>query len=92
MTIDFWIKKQYTDTGDDILLYYFDGSQYVLISDLDTLGADDEWLHYIHVITDSNFFSKNFKVRLNALSLTGSRWYGYEKVFLDDITVTATEN
>lgn len=92
VTIDFWIRKQYTDTGDDILLYYFDGSQYVLISDLDTLGADGEWLHYVHVITDSRFFIKNFKVRLNALSLTGSRWYGYEKVFLDDITVAATEN
>ncbi|MBV1869596.1 MAG: fibronectin type III domain-containing protein [Gammaproteobacteria bacterium] len=92
VTIDFWIRKQYTDTGDDILLYYFDGSQYVFITDLDTIGADDEWLHYVHVTTDSNFFNRNFKIRLNAHSLTGSRWYGYEKVFLDDITVTTTEN
>ena len=92
ITVDFWIKKQYTDTGDDILLYYFDGSQYVLITDLDTFGADGEWLHYVEVITDRNFFSKDFKIRLDAHSLTGSRWYGYEKVFLDDMTVTVTRN
>ena len=92
ITVDFWFRKQLTDVENDILLYYFDGTEYNRIADLDTFGEDYEWLHYTHTITDSNYFNENFKVRLDAHNLSSSYWYDYEKVYLDDIIIKATKN
>ncbi|HEY5668792.1 MAG TPA: hypothetical protein VIS10_02265, partial [Anaerolineales bacterium] len=50
--VDFWISKTLTtDTG--FTLFYYDGTAYDLITELDGLGGDDAWLHYTHTITDT---------------------------------------
>jgi hypothetical protein len=83
--VDFWLQKDDTeDAGvdEDITLYYYNGTSYVNVYDLDTLGADDEWLHYTDTITDSNYFVANFKIRLDALLENG------DNVWLDEVFIT----
>ena len=82
--IDFWFMKDDTDVGNDLLLYYFDGTNYDLIADLDDLGGDDEWLHYTDTTTDANYFVSDFKIRFNATPDAGKR----ENVWIDDVVVT----
>ena len=92
ITVDFWFRKHLTDVGEDIFLYYFDGKKYNQIADLDTFGGDFEWIHYVDTITDSAYFIENFKIKLDADNLSGSYWYGYEKVYLDDVIIRITKN
>jgi len=85
--IDFWFRKDDTDAngqsgGPDFLLYYYNGTNYHFIADLDTLGDDDKWLNFTDTITDSNFFVPDFKIRFNA-ALERS-----ENVWLDEVAVT----
>ena len=92
ITIDFWFRKHQTDVDDDILLYYFDGTAYNMIADMDTMGDDREWLHYTDTITDSSYFVDDFKIRLDAHNLSSSYWVSYEKVYFDDIMIKATKS
>ena len=43
--VDFWFRKTGTDAYD-FTLYYYDGSSYDLIEELDDNGFDNTWLHY----------------------------------------------
>ncbi|UCF00189.1 MAG: polysaccharide deacetylase family protein [Planctomycetota bacterium] len=79
--VDFWFQKDDTDT-DDLLLYYYNGTDYDLIADLDTLGGDDVWLNYADVITDSQYFNPNFSIQFDAIALTTG-----ENVWLDEISI-----
>lgn len=87
ITIDFWFMKDDTDT-DEFLIYYFNGSNYVYAADLDTLGGDDEWLNYTDTITDDQFFTNDFRIRIEAIALSGGIW-GAENVWLDDVNITS---
>lgn len=80
--IRFWFMKDNTDAAKDLFLYYYNGTNYNLIDDLDTLGGDDVWLCYTDTITDSNYFVSNFRIRFEATPETG------ENVWIDDILVT----
>jgi hypothetical protein len=80
--VDFWLQKDDTDEAEDIILYYYNGTSYVSACDLDTLGEDDEWLHYTDTITDSNYFVSTFKIRLDAVLENG------ENVWLDEVVIT----
>jgi hypothetical protein len=80
--IDFKLLKSSLDVGEDLFLYYYDGTTYNLITDLETFGADNEWLHYTDTITDSNYFVPNFRIRFNA---TPER---NEDVFIDDVKIS----
>jgi len=78
--VDFWFRKSNTsDTG--FTLYYYDGSTYDLIAELDGLGADDTWLHYTQTITDTRYLISDFRVRFDA-TLGGS-----EFAYIDDIMI-----
>ncbi|UCE99796.1 MAG: metallophosphoesterase, partial [Planctomycetota bacterium] len=82
--VDFWFMKSNTGVGN-FELYYYDGTSYNLITDLDALGSDDIWLHYTDVITDSNYFIPDFQIRFNA-ALSG---VGPPKdVWVDDVLIT----
>jgi hypothetical protein len=83
--IDFWYQKDDTEEAGDALLYYYDGSSYNLIADLDTLGEDDKWLHYTDTITDSNYFIPNFRVRFTGTSERN------EALWVDEVVVTKEE-
>ncbi|MHC4989011.1 MAG: PASTA domain-containing protein, partial [Planctomycetota bacterium] len=65
INVRFWIMKDDTDAGEDIELQYYNGSTYNTITDLDLLGADDEWLVYSARITDSQYFVSDFQVRID---------------------------
>jgi len=80
--VDFWLQKDDTETEGDITLYYYNGTSYVNVSDLDTIGDDDEWLHYTDAITDSNYFVSNFKIRFDAVMGNG------ENVWVDEVVIT----
>lgn len=80
--IRFWFMKSNTDAAKDLFLYYYNGANYNLIADLDTLGGDDVWLYYADIITDSQYFVPNFRLRFEATPETG------ENVWIDDILVT----
>jgi hypothetical protein len=80
--IRFWFMKNNTDAAKDLFLHFYNGTNYNLIDDLDTLGDDDVWLHYANTITDSQYFVSNFKLHFEATPETG------ENVWIDDILVT----
>lgn len=82
--VRFWLQKDDTDTAGDITLYYYNGTSYVNVSDLATIGDDDTWLYYTDAITDSNYFVSNFKIRFDAVLGNG------ENVWVDDVIITKT--
>ena len=81
-TLSIWILKDDIEPND-FLLYYFDGTDYILIVDLDTLGNDDTWINY-NVEISSNYFISNFRIRFSAVP--GSS----ENVYVDDVLVSYT--
>ena len=78
--IDFWFRKDDIESSD-FTLYYYDGSSYDLIYELDIVGSDDNWLHYSEKITDSQYFISNFRIRFDA-TLEGG-----ENVWVDDVLI-----
>jgi hypothetical protein len=81
IVVDFWFYKDKTsDTG--FTLYYFNGTAYNLIAELDSLGADNVWLHYTQTITDAQYFTSDFRLRFEA-TLGPS-----ESVEVDDVLIT----
>ena len=82
--VDFWFQKDDTESTE-FTLYYYNGSQYNLIAELDTLGSDDVWLHYTQTITDSQYFKSNFRIRFDGYDLDS-----YENVWVDDVLITKT--
>ncbi|MFC1996077.1 hypothetical protein ACFLXI_00530 [Chloroflexota bacterium] len=79
--VDFWFQKTST-TNTDFTLYYYDGSSYDLIAELDGEGADDTWLHYSDTITDSQYFVSNFRIQFDATLTTNG------KAYVDDVLIT----
>lgn len=79
--VDFWFQKDDIESTE-FTLYYYDGNNYNLIVELDTLGSDDVWLHYTDTITDSNYFISNFRIRFDGYNLDT-----YENVWVDDVII-----
>jgi hypothetical protein len=79
--VDFWFRKHNTESND-FTLYYYDGSDYNYIDELDNNGGDYTWLHYTDTITDSQYFVSNFRIRFDA-TLDSS-----ENVWVDDVVIT----
>jgi len=80
--VDFFIMKNEMEAGD-IVLYYYDGTGYNLIGDLNTLGQNDIWLHYSDTITDSNYFVADFRIRFNSTPDDKK-----EDVWIDTVSIT----
>jgi len=80
-TLDFWFRKNNIGTTD-YTLYFYNGSSYNLITELDGRGADNTWLHYSVSINLTTYGKSNFRVRFDA-TLTGS-----EQVWLDQLVLT----
>ena len=79
--VDFWFRKDDTESYD-LTLYYFDGSSYDLIDELDDNGSDDTWIHYTAKITDNQYFVSDFKIRFDATLGSG------ERAWIDDVIIT----
>ena len=79
--VDFWFRKTGTESFD-FTLYYYDGSSYDLIDELDDNGGDNTWIHFTAEITDSQYFVSNFRIRFDAtLDFM-------EEVWVDDVIIT----
>jgi|GEM_PF-1504307 hypothetical protein len=81
-SLDFWFRKDDTE-ANDFTLYFWDGSSYNLIDELDNNGTDDTWLNYNDVpITTGTYDNSDFQIRFDATLANG------ENVWVDQITVT----
>jgi hypothetical protein len=81
ITVDFWYRDEGVDSGEFVLQYY-DGTGWDTITQLGT-GAENQWLHYQQVITDSQYFKSSFKVRWSAVSVDSG-----EHAYVDSVTIT----
>jgi hypothetical protein len=82
--VDFWFRKDDTESTD-FTLYYYDGSNYHLIDELDNNGPDNTWLHYTEKVTDNQYFVSNFRIRFDATLEGGGP--GGEEVWIDDVLI-----
>jgi len=81
--LDFWFRKDGINPSE-FLLYYYNGSSYGLIDDLDDNGADNTWLHYTQKVTDSQYFISNFRIRFYA---NLNQILGTDYVWVDDVLI-----
>jgi flagellin-like protein len=80
ITVSFWYRHTNIDSSD-LVLYYYDGSNWDSIASLGNTGSDDTWAQYTQTITDSQYFKSNFRIRFYA-----NLGYG-ENVWIDDVEV-----
>jgi hypothetical protein len=83
--VDFWYRDEGCDAGE-FRLQYYDGNGWDEIDDLGDTDPESQWLHYQQVITDSQYFKSNFRIR----------WYAYdvedgEHAYVDYVTVTVNK-
>jgi len=81
LEVDFWFRNSGAD-DDEVMLYYFNGSDYIFIADIFDLGDPSVWVHYTETITDPQFFNSNFRIQVNADMNSTS-----EYMRLDDVLV-----
>ncbi|MFC1738752.1 CotH kinase family protein [Planctomycetota bacterium] len=82
--VDFWLQKN-NISSYTAKFYYYNGTTYDEVNDIDALGADDEWLHYTDTITDSNYFIPDFRIQFSAT--LGGGGAGRD-VWVDDVVIT----
>ena len=78
--IDFWYRLTGDLEASDLILYYYNGSSYVEISQIGN-GTEDTWLHYATTITDTQYFQSTFRIRFNAALDSG------KNVWIDDVLI-----
>jgi len=82
--VDFWLQK-HKISSYTAKFYYYNGTTYDEVTDIDALGADDEWIHYTDTITDSNYFIPDFKIQFSATLSGGGPG---RDVWVDDVVIT----
>ncbi|MHC4482641.1 MAG: hypothetical protein ACYSW4_03750, partial [Planctomycetota bacterium] len=87
LELEFYVRKteQQLQFGE-LELYYYNGSSYDFIADLNSpgFGPNDVWLRYTDTITDSNYLISDFKIQLKAnISTSGV-------ICVEDVSVTNT--
>lgn len=80
VSVTFWMLKDDIEPAD-FYLYFYNGTAYTLIVDLDTLGGDDVWIQYSSGSLDSQYFVSNFRIRFGAWPDNN------ENVYVDDVAV-----
>jgi uncharacterized repeat protein (TIGR02543 family)/flagellin-like protein len=80
ITVDFWYRLDDTE-DNDLILSFYDGTTYSSLVNLGG-GTEDTWLHYNTIITGSQYFISNFRIRFTS-NLDSS-----ENVWIDDVLIT----
>ncbi len=80
--VDFWHRDEGCDAGEFSLQYY-DGTTWNNIDDLGATAPENQWLHYQQVITDTQYFKSNFRIRWYANDIEDN-----EHAYVDYVTVT----
>lgn len=84
--VDFWYYDEGCD-NNEFVLYYYDGSNWDPIYQLGNDPVENQWNHYQHKITDSQYFKSNFKIRFSASPNKDS-----EYAYIDLVTVIKEVN
>jgi hypothetical protein len=83
MTIQLSVKHTLGVEDGDILLYYWNGTTYDLIADLNSVGPNDVWTTYTDDVNEDEYFIPDFKLKLVSDISAG-------EVFIDNVSVTNT--
>ncbi len=83
ITVDFWFKIEKIEKDDEFTLHGYNGSTYVEIDDLISIGQDQKWVHYQKTITAALYFRSDFRIRLVAEFESKKG-----KVWVDDVLIT----
>ncbi|MHC4423952.1 MAG: LamG domain-containing protein, partial [Planctomycetota bacterium] len=86
LRVRFWVRRtEDVNKGDDLKLYYYDGTDYdrVSVNDFNVvaLGPNDTWLRFTDIITDSQYLISNFRIQLVADMDAGGT------IYVDDVGV-----
>jgi len=79
--VDFW----YNDGGcesNEFRLQYYDGNNWDTIYDLGSTSSHNQWFHYQHKITESQYLHSEFKIRFRARGTHSS-----DDAYIDLVTV-----
>ncbi|MGQ9679322.1 MAG: hypothetical protein ACUVV4_00930 [Candidatus Bathyarchaeia archaeon] len=82
VTVRFWYRLDDTESNDLVLSYY-NGVSWITIANLGG-GSKNIWLEYTGIITDSQFFKTNFRIRFTSNLGSG------ENVWIDDVQIGRT--
>jgi len=79
--VDFYYRDGGAENGE-FRIYYYDGNNWDNMLELAT-GIENQWIHYQHKITDTQYFKSNFKLRFYA-----NMNYNNDHGYIDFVTVT----
>lgn len=79
--VDFWYRDGGCESNEFILQYY-DGNNWDTIYDLGSTGSHNQWFHYQHRITESQYRHSDFKIRFYANTNHNS-----DDAYIDLVTV-----
>ena len=85
-TLDFWFRKDDTDSGN-FALYFYNGSSWTQVDNLDNNGPDNTWIHWNNSIDLSTYGVSNFRIRFMANLFSGI--FQQEYVWVDELSLTA---
>ncbi|MHC4500887.1 MAG: LamG domain-containing protein, partial [Planctomycetota bacterium] len=83
MRVELSIKHTLGVEAGDIDLYYYDGTAWDFIADLNSIGPNDVWRTYTDDVNESEYLISNFKLELRSSISAG-------EVFVDNVSVTNT--
>jgi|GEM_PF-2831931 len=83
MRVSLSIKHTLGTETDDIRLYYYNGTGYDYIADLNSIGPNDVWATYTDDVNESQYLRTNFKLQLRSSISAG-------EVYVDNFSVTNT--
>jgi len=88
ITVAFWFYPKGIEAGD-IIIEIYNGSTYVTWYDLTSYPtyANNTWCYFSEIITDSQYFKVNFRIRFNTTALTD----GNDNVNIDDVLVQTNQ-
>jgi len=79
--VNFWYRDEGCE-GNEFMLQYYNGTDWLNISDLGSTDFEDQWLNYQEKIIDNQFFKSNFKMRWSSIYIQSP-----ESVYVDLVTV-----
>lgn len=79
--INFTYRINNIDANDNIAIYYYDGATYDLIDEIGD-DAEDTWLTFSQKVTDSQYFTSNFRIYFEGSSIDTN-----EDLWVDDVLI-----
>jgi hypothetical protein len=76
--VNFWYRDQDLD-ANEFLLQYYNGSDWITISDLGSTTQENQWLHFQQKAESNQFFHSNFAIRWSAIDVGNKEegWVDY---------------